>query len=269
MNKLKAMSIKKLGAGLLLALILAGCATAPYTGRRQLLLVSEGQELNLGYQAFADIRRKYPVSRDPALTAMVQRVGQRLATVANRPDYRWEFILFQDDKQVNAFCLPGGKVGVFTGILKYTQDEAGLATVIAHETAHAILRHAGERLSQGLLAQLGSVGLGIALAGKSPYTADLVQQLYGIGANVAVILPYSRKQEYEADEVGLILMAKAGYDPEAAVGFWQRLMAGKRAGSRMPEFLATHPSDDKRLENIRQLIPRLKAQYYTPGAFHP
>ncbi len=162
--------------------------------------------------------------------------------------------------------MPGGKVGIFTGILKYTQDDAGLATVMAHEAAHAILRHAGERMSQSLLAQLGSVGLGVALSGRSPAMANTIQQLYGLGATVGVILPYSRAQEYEADEVGLILMAKAGYEPEAALGFWQRMMAGKRPGDRVPEFLATHPSDAKRLENIRRLIPRIKAQYYTPDA---
>lgn len=250
----------------ILGLVAGGCATTPYTGRRQLLLISEGQELNLGYQAFGEVRQKYQLSRDPVLTAMVKRVGERIARAANRPDYRWEFLLFQDDKQVNAFCLPGGKVGVFTGILKYTQDEAGLATVIAHEAAHAILRHAGERLSQSLLAQVGSAGLGLALSGKSPYMANTIQQLYGIGATVGFILPYSRKQEYEADEVGLILMAKAGYDPEAALGFWQRMMAGPRTGGRMPEFLATHPSDANRLENLRRLLPRIKAQYYNPGA---
>lgn len=263
------MKAKHLLSWLLLICWLVGCATAPYTGRRQLLLVSENQELTLGYQAFREIRQRYPISRDPELTALVQRVGNRIAAAANRPDYRWEFVLFQDDKQVNAFCLPGGKVGVFTGILKYTQDEAGLATVISHEAAHAILRHAGERMSQSLLAQLGSAGLGIALAGRSPAMVDTIQQLYGLGATVGFILPYSRKQEYEADEVGLILMAKAGYDPEAALGFWRRMMAGQRPGGRMPEFLATHPSDEKRLENLRRLLPRIKQQYYQPGTSRP
>ena len=177
---------------------------------------------------------------------MVNRVGRRVAEAANRPDYKWEFVVFQDDTP-NAFCLPGGKVGIFTGILKYTKDEAGLATVISHEVAHALVRHAGERMSQGMMAQLGSLGLGAALAGQSPYVASAAQQAYGLGANVGVLLPYSRKQETEADEVGLILMAKAGYDPQAAVGFWQRMVEGSKEKPNRP--------------NSYQPIPRTNGGY--------
>lgn len=245
------------------SLALSACATAPYTGRRQLMLTSQGQENTLGYQAFSQIRHQYQPAKDPQTTDMVNRVGRRVAEAANRPDYKWEFVVFQDDTP-NAFCLPGGKVGIFTGILKYTKDEAGLATVISHEVAHALVRHAGERMSQGMVAQLGSIGLGAALAGQSPYVASAAQQAYGLGANVGVLLPYSRKQESEADEVGLILMAKAGYDPQAAVGFWQRMVASSKGKAKPPEFLSTHPADQRRIQEIEQLIPGIKEKYYHP-----
>ena len=246
------------------SLALSACATAPYTGRRQLMLTSQGQENTLGYQAFSQIRQQYRPSKDPQTNELVNRVGRRVAEAANRPDYRWEFVVFQDETP-NAFCLPGGKVGIFTGILKYTKDEAGLATVISHEVAHALVRHAGERMSQGMVAQLGSLGLGAALAGQSPYVASAAQQAYGLGANVGVLLPYSRKQETEADEVGLILMAKAGYDPQAAVGFWQRMVEGSKGKAKPPEFLSTHPTDQRRIQDIEQLIPGIKERYYHPA----
>jgi predicted Zn-dependent protease len=245
-----------------LLLLTASCSTAPYTGRRQLMLSSSSQENSLGYQSFNQILQQYRISKDPQINAMVSRVGERIAAAAARPDFRWEFVVLQDDKMVNAFCLPGGKVGVFTGILKYTQDEAGLATVISHEAAHAILRHAGERMSQSTLAQIGGLGLGIAMQGKSPYIASAAQQAYGLGATVGVILPYSRKQEYEADRVGLILMAKAGYDPSAALGFWERMMAGKKGKEKTPEFLSTHPADAGRIREIQRGIAEA-GQYYT------
>ncbi len=225
---------------LLLSLGLTACATAPYTGRRQLMLTSEGQENTLGYQAFSQIRHQYRPAHDPQINEMVNRVGRRIAEAANRPDFKWEFVVFQDETP-NAFCLPGGKVGIFTGILKYTKDDAGLATVISHEVAHALERHAGERMSQGMMAQLGSLGLGAALGGQNPYMASAAQQAYGLGANVGVLLPYSRKQESEADQVGLILMAKAGYDPEAAVGFWQRMVDGSKGKAKPPAVLSYPP----------------------------
>lgn len=248
----------------LFSLLMSACATAPYTGRRQIMLTSEGQENTMGYQAFSQIRHQYKPSRDTQANEMVTRVGQRIADAANRPDYRWEFVVFQDDTP-NAFCLPGGKVGIFTGILKYTQDEAGLATVISHEVAHALVRHAGERMSQGMVAQIGSIGLGVAMAGQSPYAASAAQQAYGLGANVGVLLPYSRKQESEADEVGLILMAKAGYDPEAAVGFWQRMVAGNKGKAKPPAFLSTHPTDERRISEIQRLLPGIKEKHYHPA----
>jgi metalloendopeptidase OMA1, mitochondrial len=264
MNKMKTFNYIDMLVLFLFSQVLTACATAPYTGRSQLLLTSAGQENTLGYQAFSQMRQQYRQSRDPQVNEMVNRVGRRIAEAANRPDYRWEFVVFQDDNP-NAFCLPGGKVGIFTGILKYTKDDAGLATVISHEVAHALERHAGERMSQGMMAQLGALGLGVAMSGQNPYVASAAQQAYGLGANVGVLLPYSRKQESEADQVGLILMAKAGYDPEAAVGFWQRMVAGNKGRGRPPEFLATHPTDERRIHDIERLIPGIKEKYYHPA----
>ena len=196
------MSPSKLVSWLVLGLIFlaSACATTPYTARRQLIMVPQGTENSLGYQAFSDVKKQYRVNRDPELNQMVAGVGRRLAAAAHRPDFRWEFVVFEDNKIANAFCLPGGKVGIFTGILKLTKNEAGLATVMAHETAHAIARHHGERMSQGLLAQAGAIGLSLGLGGMNPYAADAIMRAYGLGANVGVLLPYSRTQEYE--EIG-------------------------------------------------------------------
>jgi metalloendopeptidase OMA1, mitochondrial len=265
MNRVKSFSYLSLLVVVLMSMVLPSCATTPYTGRRQLLITSEGQENTLGYQAFSQIRQQYKPSQDPQASELVNKVGRRIADAANRPDFRWEFVVFQDDTP-NAFCLPGGKVGIFTGILKYTKDEDGLATVISHEVAHALVRHAGERMSQGMMAQLGSLGLGVALAGQSSTVASAAQQAYGLGANVGVLLPYSRKQESEADEVGLILMAKAGYNPDAAVGFWRRMVEGNKGRAKPHQFLSTHPTDERRISEIERVIPGIKEKYYHPGS---
>jgi predicted Zn-dependent protease len=243
----------------------AACASAPYTGRRQLFLVPDSAVASMGSSAFLSIKKSYRVSQDPGANELVARVGRRLAAAAHRPDFRWDFAVFQDDKIANAFCLPGGKVGVFTGIFKYTQDETGLATVISHEAAHALARHAGERLSHALLAQAGGIGLGAALGGMSPYAGQAVMQAYGLGAQVGVLLPYSRAQEYEADQVGLILMAKAGYDPGAAVVFWERMKTMQKDKTRPPQFLSSHPSDDSRLKAMTAFLPTAR-QHFVP---HP
>jgi predicted Zn-dependent protease len=244
-----------------LTLLVAACASAPYTHRHQLMLTSEGSETNMGYQAFGQIKREYKISRDPAINAEVQRVGQRIAAAAQRSDYRWEFVVF-DSKEANAFCLPGGKVGIFTGILKYTKDEAGLATVISHEVGHALARHAGERMSQGMLAQVGGIGLGAALGGFSPVAGQAVMTGYSLGTQYGILLPYSRKQEYEADHIGLILMAKAGYDPAQALEFWKRMMT-KDKKVNMPQFMSTHPNDANRLHELEVFLPEAR-KYYVP-----
>jgi predicted Zn-dependent protease len=249
------------------AWLAAGCATAPYTGRHQLLLTSESSEMAMGFQAFQAMKRQYPPCRDLAVNALVQQVGSRIAAAAHRPDFRWEFAVFQNDREANAFCLPGGKVGVFTGLLKYTRDETGLATVIAHEAAHALARHAGERLSQSLLAQVGSLGLGLGLGGANPYAGQAIAQGVDLGAQMGIMLPYSRKQELEADKIGLILLAKAGYDPAAALDFWQRLLDQEKRGPEMPQFLSTHPKDENRIAEMRAFLPEARKYYQPPGAW--
>ena len=187
------------------------------------------------------------------------KVGRRIADAAQRPDYRWEFLVFEG-KEANAFCLPGGKVGIFTGILKYTRDEAGMATVISHEVAHALARHAGERLSQSRLAQAGGLGLGLALGGMGSLASTAIMQGYSLGTQLGILLPYSRTQESEADHVGLILMAKAGYDPAQSLEFWRRMMTGDK-GAKLPEFMSTHPNDASRLKELEEFLPEARKYY--------
>ena len=193
---------------------------------------------------------------------MVQRVGRRIAAVAELPGANWEFVVF-DSKEANAFCLPGGKVGIYTGILPITKDEAGLATVIGHEIAHAVARHGAERVSEGILLQTGGGLLGASLSSADPRTQVLVMTAYGVGSKLGRELPHSRGQESEADHIGLIYMARAGYDPEAAVGFWQRFAAHSRSqgGGGTPVFLRTHPLDTVRIQQIQQWLPEAKANY--------
>lgn len=247
----------------LAGMLLAGCATAPYTGRKQVLMVSPEQEQALGYQAFREIRGSSRLAPDPALQARVQKVGERIAQAANKPEYKWEFVVFQDDREANAFCLPGGKVGIYTGLFKYIKNDNDLATVISHEVAHALARHASERLSQGRLAQAGGLALGVGLAalGASPTTSRVALQGYSLGTKVGVLLPYSRVQESEADRIGLILMAKAGYDPDQAVHFWERFASAKKDKGQLPQFLSTHPSDATRIQNMRTFLPEARRYY--------
>jgi predicted Zn-dependent protease len=239
----------------LLALVLAAaaCTRTAYTNRRQLMLVPEAQEDQMGAQAWQQVVSKSKISTDPAANAMVTRIGQRIAQAAEKPDYKWEFKVIDDAKQVNAFCLPGGRVAVYTGILPITQDENGLAVVMSHEVAHALARHGAERMSDQLAA---GVALNVALAGRSEVTQQLVLQAYGLGVD----LPFNRKQESEADRIGLILMAKAGYDPRGAIPFWQR-MSQKSGGGAPPEFLSTHPSDKTRIKDIEKHLPEALAHY--------
>ena len=196
-----------------LGLLLAGCATVPYTNRKQINFVPESQEIQLGLQAYQDVQKKNKISTDPAINALVQRVGKKVAAAAEKPDWDWQFTVIDDPKTVNAFCLPGGKIAVYTGILPLTKDDSGLAVVLAHETAHALAHHGAERMSDQTLM---SVPLEMVLQGQSQEAQELAQAAFGIG----VVLPFSRKQESEADHIGLILMAKAEYDPRSAVPFW-------------------------------------------------
>ncbi|HNU98370.1 MAG: M48 family metallopeptidase [Verrucomicrobia bacterium] len=240
---------------------IAGCVTAPETGRRQLVLIGSAQEMQLGLQAFSDMKKETPVSKNAAAMALVEKVGRRIAAVADLPGAEWEFVLFESP-EANAFCLPGGKVGVYTGILPITKDEAGLATVIAHEVAHAAAHHGAERMSRAIITQgLGEVASAY-VGGKDPRYQAAFGSLYGIGVQVGETLPHSRKQESEADQIGLIYMAKAGYDPEAAVAFWERFAEyNRRQGSQTPAFLRTHPLDERRIADLKQWMPQAKAAY--------
>ncbi len=238
------------------------CATVPITGRRQLLLLSESAEQQMGLDAYRQVLRKAKPSTDAAAAEQVQRVGRRIAEATGRADYQWEFNLIED-KQVNAFCLPGGKVAVYTGILPVTRDDAGLAAVLGHEVAHAIARHGGERLSEGLLVQVGLAATQVALSRNDPATVQQVTVLLGAGATVGLLLPWSRSQESEADHLGLIYMAKAGYHPAAARDLWMRMDEAARGRGSPPEFLSTHPSAATRIRRIEAWIPEA-LQYYQP-----
>jgi predicted Zn-dependent protease len=250
--------------------LLLGCTRAPVTGREQIIFYSEERERELGIAAYRDVLRQFPLSTNPETNAMIRRVGERIAAAANKPGYDWEFAVIQDDKIVNAFCLPGGKVAFFTGILKHTQSEAGVATVMGHEVAHATQRHGVERVSRSYLEMIAQVGaIASAATGKvDPAIVQGVLSAYGIG----VALPFSRVQESEADYIGLRLMAQAGYDPHESIAFWERMsgcprnMIGKlcfRSGAGVPEFLSTHPSEETRIKNLERWIPQAM-QYYNP-----
>src|SRR2546428_4108502 len=249
-----------------------GCYRAPGTGREQLIFISEEKEIAMGVRAFRDVLRGTRLNENPEINELVQRVGQRIAVAAHKPEYHWEFAVIQDDKMVNAFALPGGKVAIFTGILKTTKDDAGLATVMGHEVAHALQRHGVERMSRSILDQIAQLGaLGAAASGHT--NAGAIQGLLGAyGVNVS--LPFNRKQESEADYIGLRLMAQAGYDPREAVPFWERMsgcprqMIGKlcfRSQQAIPEFLSTHPSDVTRINQIEAWLPEALKYYHGPG----
>lgn len=244
------------------ALLLAGCATVTETGRRQLNLISPDEEVKLGVTEFQQTKLKTPISHDAQANAMLQRVGQRIAAVANLPNAQWEFVLF-DSPEANAWCLPGGKVGVYTGILPIAKDDAGLATVIGHEVAHATAHHGAERMSQQMAAQLGGDLAGALVSGKSEATQAFVGQAYGVVSEVGVLLPFSRKQEAEADYIGLLYMARARYDPAAAVVFWERFAEYNRqhGGSQGLSFLRTHPLDQQRIQDLKAKLPQAQAEY--------
>ena len=245
-----------------LAILLIACATVPITGRSQLLLLSESAEVQMGLDAYRQVLAKAQVSTDPALNERVVRVGRRIAEATGRTDYQWEFKVIED-KKANAFCLPGGKVAVYTGILPVALDDAGLATVLGHEVAHAIARHGGERVSEGLLVQFGLAATQVALSRSDPATVRQVTVLLGAGATVGLLLPWSRSQESEADHLGLIYMAKAGYHPSAARDLWMRMDEAARGKGSPPEFLSTHPSAATRISQIEAWIPEA-LQYYQP-----
>jgi predicted Zn-dependent protease len=251
--------------------LLTGCSTVPVTGRSQLTLLTTSEETQLGLASFEQMKKGTPISKDAAANALLQKVGQRIAAVAgpDMPQAKWEFVVF-DSKEANAFCLPGGKVGVYTGILPITKDEAGLATVIGHEVAHAVARHGGERMSEAIVIQgLGSV-LNAGLSKASSEWQAVGATAYGVTTTLGRELPHSRTQESEADQIGLIYMARAGYNPEEAVQFWQRFAAfNQQQGSSTPAFLRTHPTDQTRLRQLREWMPRAMAEYERAKSFKP
>jgi predicted Zn-dependent protease len=224
------------------------------------MLVPESTELELGIEAYREILGESKLSRDVAAVNRVKEIGQKIARITEKSDYSWEFKLIDDDEVVNAFCLPGGKVAVYTGIMRIASTDAELAAIMGHEIAHAIARHGGERMSQLLLVELGGMALEEALETKTERTLELARVAYGAGTQLLVILPYSRTHENEADYIGLLFMAKAGYDPHAAIDFW-RNMQKEFGDQEPPEFLSTHPSSEQRVENLKKWLPEALRHY--------
>lgn len=266
--------IRKIASFFLVVMALAACSTNPVTGRKQFKLVSE-QELqgmaSQQYRQFLSTNSVVSPSGDRD-AEMVRRVGQRVANAVTQyykqkglssvlDGYQWEFNLI-NDKAVNAWAMPGGKVVVYTGLLPVTQNEAALAVVMGHEISHAIFQHGNERMSQGLAQQLGGAALSVALSNQPAATQNLFNQAYGIGTNVGVLLPFSRKQELEADHYGLIWAAMAGYNPREAIPLWQR-MEKMSNGQKPPEFLSTHPAEGRRIDELNRFMPEA-LKYYRP-----
>lgn len=245
------------------------CSTVPITGRSQLNLIPDSEINAMSFQQYDEFIKQNKLSGNKNDLEMVKRVGKNIQTAVETyfaqnnlskelEGYQWEFNVVESD-EVNAWCMPGGKVVVYTGILPLTKDETGLAVVMGHEIAHAIAQHGNERMSQGLLQQLGGVALSVALQNEPQQTQELFLTAYGIGTTLGVILPYSRTHESEADRLGLIFMAMAGYDPNVAVEFWQRMAA--QGGAKPPEFLSTHPSNETRIADIKKELPEALKYY--------
>jgi len=237
--------------------ILAGCYVNPVTGRSYTVLTSVGQEVKLGAQAFDELKKEEKVSTDPAANARVRRIAGRLAEVIGEavPEANWEFIVFDSDT-LNAFALPGGKVGVYTGLMNLLDDDHELAAVIGHEIGHVVARHGGKRMSQGML--IGVIG---AVGGAIVENTELFKQAYGGLTNAAFVLPHSRKDEQEADMMGLHYMALAGYDPDAAVRVWQKMDAVPKPADRPPAWLSTHPTNEQRIADLSAAAPRYRPVY--------
>ncbi|NPA65745.1 MAG: M48 family metallopeptidase [Epsilonproteobacteria bacterium] len=251
--------MKKLMLFILVTLFFTACThQTPYTHRSQLMLVSEDEEIAMGEKAYREFLQKAKISKDVKNTKRVEAIVKRIAKAANKPNYKWEVHLI-DDPQVNAWCMPGGKIVVYTGILKVAQNDDQLATVISHEVAHALARHGAERISQAEVSTLiRQIGL-IAVATKAPQYTRTFDMAYGYTTTLGVMLPYSRTHEYEADEIGIYLMDKAGYDIHEAIKFWEN-MKKVSAGKAPPEFVSTHPSDEHRIERIKEIIKKLESR---------
>ncbi|HEN20685.1 MAG TPA: M48 family peptidase [Desulfobacteraceae bacterium] len=242
-------------------MLFISCAEVPLTQRKSLHILPQSQMLALSLQQYDDVLKKSKICTDPEKVVMVKRTGERISAAAESfledsgleeqiKYFKWEFNLIEDDNTVNAWCMPGGKIAVYTGILPFTKDENGLAVVLGHEVAHAIANHGNERMSQALLVSMGGVALSVALQEKPDRTKNLFMAAFGMGASVGFLLPYSRLHEYEADRIGLSIMSRAGYDPREAITFWER-MRQKGGGKHPPEFLSTHPAPDSRIADLK------------------
>lgn len=256
----------------LMAIIyVASCSVVPITGRKQLKLVPNSQLLTLSFDSYRQVLKENKLSTNQRETNMVKNVGVRVKQAVETfmreqklqdqlSGFEWEFNLLESPA-VNAFCMPGGKVAFYSGIMPICQDEAGVAVVMGHEVAHAIANHGGERMSQGLIQQLGGVAVAVALSEKPKETQELAMAAYGVGSTLFGILPYSRLHESEADKLGLVFMAMAGYNPQEAPSFWQR-MGAQSKGAQPPQFLSTHPSHESRIRELNNFMPRAM-KYYT------
>lgn len=267
--------LKTTGAALLLIITFNSCTKVPITGRKQVNLLPESELMTMSLSEYNKFISQHPLvpDTDPR-TQMVRKVGKDIQGAVTKfmnsnkkyrkriEGYKWQFNLTTDDKTVNAWCMPGGKVMVYTGLLPVTVNETALAVVMGHEIAHAIARHGNERMSQGLVVQTGAVALSVALSTKSQATQDLFNQSYGVASGLGM-LAYSRKHESEADKLGLVFMAMAGYDPHEAVAFWQRMSKMSKGGGW--EILSTHPSDETRIADIKKFLPKA-LKYYKPQA---
>jgi predicted Zn-dependent protease len=273
-QKINSLNMKRILLFLTISITLYACATNAVTGRKQLKLVPESEIQAMAQQEYRTFLSQNKVvsasvSRD---AEMVRRVGQRITSAITQyytqqgkadilDGYQWEYNLVESP-DVNAWCMPGGKIVVYTGLLPITQNEAALAVVMGHEITHALAQHGSERMSQGLVQQLGGVALSVALSNRSPETQNLFMQAYGIGSQVGVMLPFSRNDEYEADRFGLNFTAMAGYNPQEAIALWRRMeQAG--GGSRPPEFLSTHPSEGNRIARLEKQMPEAM-KFYRP-----
>lgn len=258
--------MKKGFALIALLLLMSACSSVPLTGRRQVMLVSDQEILTSSFSQYSDFMKGAKKSTNKTQTDMVVRVGRKIAAATEEylrqnglsseiQNFAWEFNLVADP-QLNAFCMPGGKIVVYEGLMNIVSSDDELAVVVGHEVAHAVAKHSNERMSQQLMAQYGGAILGVAVSNKSAAIQEMASTVYGVGAQYGVVLPFSRKHESEADYMGLVFMAMAGYDPSLAITFWQKMSAG--SGGTVPEFMSTHPSDARRISDIQNYLPEVQ-----------
>ncbi len=249
---MKSFSKLQLLVGLALGLLVA-CVTLPETGESAFIMTSPAQEASMGAQAFAEVKKERKTSKDPAGQKRVRAVADRIIPYVAMPPMKWEIEVFEDETP-NAFALPGGKIGVHTGMLKLVENDAQLAAVIGHELAHVTMRHGGQRMAMQIPLMLGTTAIGVALQNDNYRAQQLWMTAVGVGSEVFLVLPFSRDHEYQADEIGLRYMARAGYDPREAVKFWKKMEATS-SGGKPPQFLSTHPSDENRIQRLEAAMP--------------